>query len=126
GQILDANPELLRRVGMSLAAMQQKHYLDFFAGGDRTALSQAVDNLRAGLPVQGLELRAGVPAGETFDYEINAAPIKENGEVTAFLSVARDITQRKQAEHARHEAEAALRASEARYRSLVEHARDVI
>ena len=52
--------------------------------------------------------------------ETHAAPIRdERGEVTALLGITRDITRRKLAEDA-------LRTSEARYRTLFEHAPDGI
>jgi PAS domain S-box-containing protein len=98
GRILDANPALLERTGLSLEHMQQMHFMDFFAGNAPEELLQHFTSLQDGHPVRGLEVGAKNVRGEIFTYEVNAIPLKENSEVTAILSVARDITARKRAE----------------------------
>jgi PAS domain S-box-containing protein len=100
GSILDANSALLELVGLSLEQMRKKNVLDFFAGDDPGKLLQAAARLRSGEEVRGLEAQARIATGEVRDYEIHAIPLKENGAVTAILSVARDITERKRAEEA--------------------------
>lgn len=98
GKILDANPALLERTGLSLEHIQQMHFMDFFVGNTPEKLLQHFTSLQEGHAVRELEVRAKNVRGETFTYEVNATPLKENGEVTAILSLARDITARKRAE----------------------------
>ncbi|MBI3799541.1 MAG: PAS domain S-box protein, partial [Deltaproteobacteria bacterium] len=98
GKILDANPALLDRTGLSLAHIQQMHFMEFFAGSAPEELLQHFTNLREGQAVRGLEVSAKNMRGETFTYEVNAVPLKENSEVTAILSLAHDISARKRAE----------------------------
>ncbi len=98
GRILDANPALLERAGLSLEHIQKMHFMDFFAGDTPKELLQHFTSLQEGHAVRGLEVRAKNVRGETFTYEVNAIPLKENGEVTAIVSLARDITARKQME----------------------------
>jgi PAS domain S-box-containing protein len=120
GIVVEANRALCERLGLSPTEVCGRHYMDFFAGQDRTELAQAVQTLRAGHMVRGLHVRAGLPGGKTWDYEVNAIPLRDaDGTVTGTLSVARDVTDRRQAEQQVQE-------SEARYRSLIDNARDVI
>ncbi|MGH7963086.1 MAG: PAS domain S-box protein [Candidatus Binatia bacterium] len=114
GRILDANPALLNRVGLSLEQMRQMCFMDFFAGDNLAELLSAFTLLENGQEVKGLEVRARSTGGEVFNYEINAVPLKENGRVTTILSVARDITARKQVEEQ-------FRSSHAQVRALAAH-----
>lgn len=62
-----------------------------------------------------LELTSTHPDGSQFDIRIQAFPYRDaNGQITGFIDVVEDITQRKQVEEA-------LRQNEALYRSLFEN-----
>jgi PAS domain S-box-containing protein len=98
GRILDANPALVRWAGFPLAELQQKHFLDFFAGENRAELLQTVARLLRGHPVEDVVVQARNVKGEIRTFEVNAIPVQEQGAVTAVLSVARDITRRAEAE----------------------------
>jgi PAS domain S-box-containing protein len=100
GNLQDANPALTNYVGLSLAEMQQRNVRDFFAGADPTPLFEALANMQHGQPVYGLQIQARTASDEVRDFEINAMPISEAGQITAVLSLARDITERKQAQAA--------------------------
>jgi PAS domain S-box-containing protein len=64
-----------------------------------------------------LEVRAKNALGECFEYEVNAAPLLQEGAAGMILSLARDVTDRKRAEEA-------LRQAEEKYRTLVDRIHD--
>ena len=109
GRLLDANPALLRRTGLTLEQLQQHHVLDFFAGDHPEEVTAALAQLRAGQAIVGFEVQARNGDGTVSTYEINALPLRDGDTITQVLSLARDITTRKQEE-------AAVRQQEERYR----------
>ena len=77
GHLLDANPALLQRTGLTLEQLQQHHVLDFFAGEHPEAVQAALAQLQAGQAVEGFEVDARTADGSVATYEINALPLRE-------------------------------------------------
>jgi PAS domain S-box-containing protein len=100
GTLLDANAALLKVLGLPLEQAQGRNALEFLVGEGRERIEQAADRLRAGEEVRGLELQARVASGEVRYYEVHAVPRTHEGTVAEIVNVARDITDRKQAEEA--------------------------
>lgn len=115
GNILMVNRALLELQGLSYEQMRGKNILEFFAGDDPKELQDIAERLRGGEEVRNLVIRVHTPDGSLRDFEIHAIPLRENGEVKRILSVARDVTEQKKMERA-------LRESEEKFRTLVEHA----
>ena len=113
GDILDMNPALLERIGITLEETRGKNFSEFYAGDEFDKLQGVGDSLIAGNEITGIEIKAKTKKGEIFEYEVNAVPLKEDGKVTKILNLARDITLRKQTEQK-------LKESEKRYRHLFE------
>lgn len=117
GHILDANPALLARTGLTREQMQQRHVLDFFAGEHPEEVHKAMMRLLAGHPLDRFEVRARNADGSVSTYEINAMPLREGDTITQIVNLARDITERKAQE-------AELRKEEERYRNVSESISD--
>ena len=118
GHILDANPALLARTGLTREQMQQRHVLDFFAGEHPAEVHKAMMDLLAGKPLERFEVRARNADGSVATYEINAMPLREGDTITQMVNLARDITDRKTQEVERLAQEAKLRQQEERYRNV--------
>jgi len=100
GKLLDANPALLDWQGLSLAELQQRHFLDFLASDNREEVMRAFAALQQEQTVRGLEVRAHNKQGEIREFEVNAAPLPKPGGDLEILSIARDLTERRRAEAA--------------------------
>jgi PAS domain S-box-containing protein len=98
GNILDANPALLKVQNLSLEDIRNRNVLEFFVGEDPEMFLNIADSLKKGREIRGLEVKAKIASGEDRKYEIHAIPLKEGGKVSTILNVARDITERKEAE----------------------------
>ncbi|MBM3674293.1 MAG: EAL domain-containing protein [Actinobacteria bacterium] len=80
-----------------------------------------------GETIRDLELRRRHRDGHMLDVEASISPLRDaEGRVTRILSIATDVTAKKEAERVRLEAEAEVRASEERFRSLVANLSDAI
>lgn len=107
GRLLDANARVLRGTGLSIEALRDKTFLDFFAGNNREELLSQFAKLTQGERVPPIEVAASNGKGPVRTLEVNAVPLTDpHGRVQEILSVARDITARKAAERAVQESEA--------------------
>ncbi len=113
GNIVDMNPALLDRTGMTLEEAQGVNFSKFYAGEDINELTRLAELIRNGKEIKEVKIKAKTKQGEIFEFEVNSVPLKEKGKVTAILNLARDITLRKKTEEK-------LRESEKKYRHLFE------
>ncbi|MFW9882156.1 MAG: PAS domain S-box protein, partial [Candidatus Thorarchaeota archaeon] len=113
GDILDMNPALLERIEMTLEEVRTRNFSEFYAGDKIDDLRIISNLIISGNEVQGVEVKAKSKKGEVFEYEVNSVPLRENGNITKILNLARDITLRKQTEQK-------LKESEKKYRHLFE------
>jgi PAS domain S-box-containing protein len=97
GRVVDANQALLERLDLSLDEIQDADYMAFADEDDIEKIRAAAGRLSHGEVVKRLEVKA-VMDNETYDFEINAAPLYENGKITKYVGLARDITERKRSE----------------------------
>jgi len=80
---------------------------------------KALKSVLAGNPLSNFEINQIDKSGRKIPMEINAVPVKKNGKIVGLLGIMRNISERKKAEEE-------LRASEEKYRALVENATDLI
>ncbi|MDD5222375.1 MAG: PAS domain S-box protein [bacterium] len=98
GFFVDANPATLELQGLTMEELKKKNALDFFVGDNLNELVRMVDVLKKTEPIFGLKIQVRTGRGKIIMLEINAVPLYENGEVVSVLSLARDITERVNAE----------------------------
>ncbi|MEW6355369.1 MAG: PAS domain S-box protein [Planctomycetota bacterium] len=98
GNIIDANPALLKGVGMSLEEIRRTNVRDFYAGENIEELNEVIRRARKGEEIRGYEVVANAPGSKKRVYQVNVVPLTLADGEAAILSVARDITERKRAE----------------------------
>ncbi|MGE5336330.1 MAG: PAS domain S-box protein [Gemmatimonadota bacterium] len=116
-KIVDVNPAFLRIYGFTREQAIGCGYPAHLPPGYVEERLQMIRRALAGEACE-LQTRAYRANGESFDVELRVIPIRHRGEPHV-LAIARDITERRRAEHQ-------LRASEARYRLLFATESDAI
>jgi PAS domain S-box-containing protein len=112
--ILDVNREACDALGYSRKELIGKHRSDFDVGLDEAS----IEGLKKRVVTEGaitFESRHRRKDGTSFPVELRVSQFEQGGR--RFLCLARDITERKRSEDE-------LRASEERFRSVVDHATD--
>ena len=120
GNFTYANPAGLKVTGYSLEELRGFNYMDLVVPEHRERVMETyVNQLRQRISTTHVEFPFFDKAGGITWFSQNATLVIDDGRVVGFHIIARDITERKRAEEV-------LRESEARYRDLIETARDVI
>jgi PAS domain S-box-containing protein len=112
--VLDVNREACESLGYSREELIGKHVSVFNVDIDQASIDSLRQRMLAGETVT-FETRHKRKGGTSFPLEIRVGKFEQGGQ--RYLSLARDITERKRAEDE-------LRASEERFRTLVDHASD--
>jgi PAS domain S-box-containing protein len=119
GTIQYASPSAQRVLGLSPAALAGCSILDLVHAEDQPAALDLISTRRAPGDAGRIEARLRSGRGGWIWAEVVAQDLLDEPDVNAIVLNARDITARREAEHA-------LRESEARFRRLAEHAQDLI
>jgi len=119
GNVLDANPEYVRLTGHTgLAEIAGRNVLEWTAEYEREKNAQAVQQcVRDGF-IRNYEIDYTGAAGTITPIEINATVMESGGSVR-ILTLCRDISERKKSQDA-------LKASETKFRTVVETAEEGI
>ncbi len=112
--VLDVNRQACDSLGYSREELIGKHRSDFDVGLDDASIQRLRQRIVAGETIT-FETRHRRKDGTSFPVEVRVGQFEQGGR--RFLCLVRDITERKRAEDE-------LRASEARFRSFVDHAMD--
>lgn len=115
--ILDVNQTAVDRLGYTRDELLSMKVSDIDTGLTREQVLTLISNVQAG-KVQIFETRHNTKDGRSFPVEISSSLVSFMGKA-AIMSIARDITDRKQAEQA-------LKDSETRLKSMLDSAMDAI
>ena len=119
GHFIYANQAAEKRAGISMETFVRLHYEDLVCAQYHDTVRKNLEALLAGEPVEPYELEYRRPDGSTRWVETFVRTVSTDGHVSGFMAISRDLGARKKAE-------AALSASEEKYRSLVERSTDGI
>ena len=112
--VLDVNRRACDGLGYSRQELIARHKSEFDVGLDNASIQRLKQRMVAGEAIT-FETRHRRKDGTSFPVEVRVGQFEQGGR--RYLCLVRDITERKQAEDE-------LRASEARFRSFVDHAMD--
>jgi PAS domain S-box-containing protein len=125
GRYLMMNTPGARLLGTTVAEVIGKDDFDLFPDAAREIMDRDRRVMAAGVP-QTFEETATV-AGATRTYLSTKGVFRDpQGRVIGLIGIARDVTERKQAEEARRQAQAALRESQLRYKEFFDNTSDCI
>jgi PAS domain S-box-containing protein len=128
GKLLYCSPNFFTSTGFSLEEILGKTYLRLIAPADRRkVVEHYLEETKNGVLDTKLEFRVLRKNGTTLWVEQNTRIVRDNnGKVVQYRNVVRDIGERKRAELASKQTEEALRASELKFRSVVEEAVEIV
>lgn len=119
GTITYASPSVRAVLGYAPEEVVGMNFRDFAHPGDLERAVATDRRLRNGLPVKDQSLRVFRKTGETIDVEVTLVPIMNEAGLFEVQGILRDVSERKATE-------AALGASEARLRLILENINEIV
>ncbi|UCG01595.1 MAG: PAS domain S-box protein [Candidatus Heimdallarchaeota archaeon] len=113
GMITSVTKEFEKVTGWSREEWIGKHFLEIVHPEDTSVVVNGFEATIDGETVPPYEARIFGKSGDIITLEAKSTPQVINGQITGYLGIARDITERKQSEEL-------LRSSEQQYRTIIE------
>lgn len=105
GRIVYQSAAAARLAGGHPERMMGRFFYEGLPEADRIKGLQALETLKKGESIQGLQLGVINGGGEVASWEFNVSPIFEDGRVVGIEGVGKDVTERKRAEEKAREVE---------------------
>ncbi|MGM0442400.1 MAG: PAS domain S-box protein [Elusimicrobiota bacterium] len=123
GTFLEVNEAFIKNSGYGKEELEGKSFLNtvpFLSEKDRQKVVENFKKRMKGEHLSPYPLKFLTKNGETRNVEVNASPIKKDGQFIGEIGIARDVTERKQSEEKRRKLKDALDIK-SKFTSLVTH-----
>jgi len=105
GKFLFANKKILDVLGLTQQELLKKDFSEFVYDDYKQQFENTIDSLKKGEKVSPFTVRLLNKKKESIWFDLNLVTVKDNGKISGFEGIARDITESKLIEHQKRELE---------------------
>jgi len=105
GKFLFANKKITDITGLTQRSLLKKHFHDLVNQKNRSQFHEKLLSLKEEENIKRFKIELENKKKETIWIDLNLVPVRENGNITGYEGIARDITESKLMEHRKNELE---------------------